>query len=857
MTCARFHRLVSSFSVLALLIGLAAPRAVRAEASWVHEQPAAGDFPLAPNGAAAPILYAQGDFAVVGIAARDLAGDVAAVTGRPPAVTTNAADVHGPAVIVGTVGTSATLDQVIRATGFDVSRLQGAWESFVIATVAHPLPGVPEALVVAGSDRRGTAYGVYEISQAIGVSPWHWWADVPPRHHASLYVSAGLRRFGPPSVKYRGIFINDEDWGLEPWVAKTFDPERGNFGPKTYRKVFDLLLRLRANTLWPAMHACSTPFNAIPENAALADEYGIVMGSSHAEPMLRNNVGEWKAAPDTYNYATNREGVRAYWEERIKTNGRFENIYTIGMRGIHDSAMQGPKGTAARVRILEQIFADQRELLAQYARPSPEPGATGAAGPASVPQLFCAYKEVLGLYRGGLKVPDDVTVMFPDDNFGYIRDFPQPDERGRAGGFGIYYHVSYLGAPMSYIWLCTTPPALIAEEMTRAYDHGIRQMWILNVGDLKPAESDTEFFLDLAWDITRGQRDRVADYLPAWAARQFGPEHATEIAAIMDEYYRLNFQRKPEHLQWWLPKQPPRPSPFTPEETAARLDAFRALRRRADAVAASLPAAQRDAFFELVGYPVAGTALANDRYFDGEQSAFATDRGEIALATRLADKANGANAALIEQTRIYNDLIAGGKWRHIMSLEPADGQWKSFRIAPWRVPTFALPASAATATGPEIAREAGHFTRAVAGKSVAWSVIPGLGLTGDSVGLFPTTAAAIPADRLSAEAPRLEYAMDFPAAGDFPVTFYTLPTHPISVGRPLQLAVGLDDAAPRPVIVHARDGSAEWAQGVLDETIPVTTTIHVDAPGRHTLRVYGVEPGIILDKLVVNLGSKP
>jgi hypothetical protein len=345
------------------------------------------------------------------------------------------------------------------ARKLDVGDLKGAWESFVIAVVDRPTPDVPRALVIVGSDRRGAAYGVYELSQAIGVSPWRWWADVPPPRRDQLYVAAGTRRLGPPSVKYRGIFINDEDWGLQPWAAHTFEPETGNIGPKTYARVFDLLLRLKANTLWPAMHPTTAPFNDDPANAKLADRYAIVMGSSHAEPMLRNNVGEWKAPAETYNYATNPDGVLAYWRQRVTTNGEYENLYTLGMRGIHDSGMVGANDLASRKTLLETIFADQRRLLA-------ERGLQGA------PQVFTPYKEVLDVYRGGLKVPDDVTLVWPDDNFGYIRQFPDAAERQRAGGSGVYYHLSYLGAPLSYLWLSTTPPALIQQQMGQAWDLG-------------------------------------------------------------------------------------------------------------------------------------------------------------------------------------------------------------------------------------------------------------------------------------------------------------------------------------------------------------------------------------------------
>jgi hypothetical protein len=312
-----------------------------------------------------------------------------------------------------------------------------------------------------------------------------------------LYVAAGTRRFGPPSVKYRGIFLNDEDWGLQPWAAHTFEPETGNIGPKTYAKVFDLLLRLKANTLWPAMHPTTAPFNGDPANAKLADRYAIVMGSSHAEPMLRNNVGEWKARPKT---TTTRPIPTACWpigESGSRPTAGIENLYTLGMRGIHDSGMVGASDLAGRKALLEKIFADQRRLLAER-------------GVADAPQVFTPYKEVLDVYRGGLKVPDDVTLVWPDDNFGYIRQFPDAAERKRAGGSGVYYHLSYLGAPLSYMWLSTTPPALIQQQMGQAWDLGARRLWVANVGDLKPAETQYRAVPGHGLGHRRLPRDRLA-----------------------------------------------------------------------------------------------------------------------------------------------------------------------------------------------------------------------------------------------------------------------------------------------------------------------------------------------------------
>ena len=792
-------------------------------ASWVGEQQREGDFPLVRNGQTAAIVVSAEDFKVVNIAANDFAADVERVTGRKPVVRTDATSLTSPVVLIGTLGHHPIIDRLVAEGRLDVSQLANAWESFVITTLADPVPGVPQALVIVGSDRRGTAFGVYELSQAIGVSPWYWWADVTPAKKSALFVAAGTRCFGPPSVQYRGIFLNDEDWGLQPWAAKTFEPEVGDIGPKTYAKVCELLLRLKANTLWPAMHACTKAFNLYPRNKFVADDYAIVMGSSHAEPMLRNNVTEWTAPHPDYDYVHNREGVRAYWEQRVKENGKFENIYTLGMRGIHDSNMQGPKTDPERIATLEQIFADQRAMLAQHVNPHLE----------QVPQMFCAYKEVLALYQQGLKVPDDVTIVWPDDNFGYIRNFASAEEQKRSGGFGVYYHISYLGAPLSYLWLETTPPALIWEEMSKAYDHGARKIWIVNVGDLKPGEIGTEFFLQMAWDIKRWRADNLPDFLPEWAAREFGAVNATEIAGIMSEYYRLNFLRKPEHLQWWLPGKPPQSSPLTKVEIYPRLATFSVLRAESDRIAAALLPAKRDTFEELVGYPARGAALANERYFGGELG--------------KKDQALAADAELTATTRHFNDELVGGKWRGIMNLEPADTQWKSFRIAPWVMSEFAtkVPAAAVTTVAARnlTARQPGHDS--------TWELIPGLTEGRYAVALFPTTTPSIAEAKIATDAPRLGYEIDFPAAGEFTLTTYLLPTHPLVPGRGLRFAVGLDDAPPQFVVCDVKDGSAAWAQGVLNNYVTITTKLSVSIAGKHELHVYGVDAGVVLDKFTI------
>ena len=826
-----------------------------------------GDFPLVRSGNATPIIVSTEDFKVAQIAAADLATDIEKVTGKKPILRTDTKAQIDNAVIIGTLDKSPLVNAIVQSGKVDASSIRGKWESYIIATVERPLPNIRTALLIIGSDRRGTAFGVYELSQMIGVSPWHWWADATPERKANLVFSRGEIISHEPSVKYRGIFINDEDWGLQPWAAKTFEPETGDIGPKTYAKVFELLLRLKANTLWPAMHEVTKPFNSIPANRQVADDYAIVMGSSHAEPMLRNNVGEWKTDKDAYNFVTNPDGVTAYWEERAKENGRFENIYTLGMRGIHDSPIVGTKSQAERIPLLEKIFSVQRGIIAKHVNADVE----------SVPQIFCPYKEVLTDYRAGLKVPDDVTIVFPDDNFGYIRAFPTEQEQKRKGGFGVYYHISYLGRPLSYLWLNSTPPALIWEEMNKAYENGMRRLWIVNVGDIKPGEIGMEFFLQMAYDANRWTLENQHDFLRQWAAREFGNERAAEIASIMNEYYRLGFQRKPEHLQWYLPGETPRPSSLSSSERRDRLNAYAQLRKRADEIYGMMPPGKKDAFYELVVYPVRGAYLANERFFAAEIARELRTKSPD-TARDWARRSLAAHVVIARETAYFNEKLAGGKWNYIMSPEMNPGQWPSLRSTPPRIIEAVFSAAAsgtetfagfsAQTSGRDLKEskvlfselnevasiEAEHFLRSKPADGFSWRVIAGLGKTGDSVSVFPAHARSFDPKT----APSIEFEVDIDKAGNFDAQFYLIPTQPLVPGHGLRIAFSVDDGETKTVVVdnETEVSSRKWAQNILDETTISSAKIKLTR-GRHKLRIIAVDTGVVLDKIVLASGAIP
>jgi len=765
------------------------------------------------------------------------------VTGTKPEVENQFFPDRRIGVIIGTVGKSKIIDRLAADGKLETNGVSGEWESYVLQIVKNPLPGVDAALVIAGSDRRGTIYGIYQLSEMIGVSPWYWWADVPVKQSKTLVLHGDIFKQGPPAVKYRGIFLNDEDWGLRPWASKTFEPETGNIGPKTYAKIFELLLRLHANYLWPAMHPETAAFNSFPTNRELADDYGIVMGSSHCEQMLRNNVGEW----DTnlfgeYNFVTNPDGVLKYWEQRVLENGKFENVYTLGMRGIHDGAMPGGGTAQEKAARLQTIIADQREMLTRDVN----------MNVAAIPQIFCPYKEVLELYRLAPDIPDDITIVWPDDNYGYVREFSNARERVRSGGAGVYYHVSYWGSPHDYLWLCSTAPALIAEEMTKAYDYGANKVWILNVGDLKPAELDIEYFLKLAWNPHSWNGTNTYDLLQQQIARDFGNGVAPEITSILAEYYRLNFQRKPEHMGF------PANNLFSADEAAQRLEAWRNLSARVDAVGTNLPPESHDAFFELVSYPVRCAALANEKFLAPEQAQ--TAQTEI---QRLTD--------------IYNNQIADGKWRFMMSDNPhgllASGRGSVIRTnsdhggaPPLTKPRSQFATDAVKANlgadfveeNQRVVLEAAHASTFISGKDANWQKITGLGYSGEAVSVFPATVA-VRADlkKILTESPCLLYKIYFQSAGDWQVAVRALPTFSVETGKPQRYAIAFDDAPPQIISLpfSMSETDRRWQEDVLCNAA-LTSSVHFIAQrGPHTLKIWMVDPGIVLDTIFAKNGG--
>jgi hypothetical protein len=867
----------------------------------VCDRPAApGDFPVVANGRAAAIYVASGSPETVIVAANAFAVDVERVSGvKPRMLTSLTKPLPAQLIIVGIVGRSAEMDRSIATRKIDVSAVSGKWESAVTSVVNAPMPGVKRALVVLGSDRRGAAYALFTLSRQMGVSPWSWWADVPVARHTAVYVRAGMHLQPPPSVPYRGIFLNDEDWGLRPWAAKKMDSAvdhgRGNIGPHTYERIFELLLRLHANSLWPAMHPGTLAFNAVPENARLADRWGIVMGSSHSEALLRNNVGEWNEKTDgPWNYQKNAPAMNAYWDKRLAENGKFENFYTVGLRGVHDSGLEATGTPEVKANLVEDVMAEQQRLLG--ARVNPEV--------AKIPQIIWLYKESLDLYRAGMKVPDDVTLGWTDDNYGYIRELPNVAEQAREGGSGVYYHVSYWGAPHDYLWLCTTPPSLIQEEMTKAYDHNARKYWILNVGDLKPAEMDIDYFMQLATDEPTMAKVSQRDFLTRWAAENFPVADAAPIADVMTRYYALNFIRKPEFMGFNGYNDGVNRTAFNPldwgtdhhlDQNSARLAAWEQIRSDEQAIARTLPAAYESAFFELVAYPIEGSAAMNEKFLYTDLTfldpVMKSDppHNDADLATDAA-KAHAAYETIQVLTKKYNSL-EDGKWDGMMSAAPRERQvfvmpvvntaGNITALAPsWGYDVSPLELPRATQTGEfteqqrTISMNAAHFAKSHDSTSVSdrgsWHVRRDLGISGDSVeygspGLLANTQATTSGPENAAW---LEYNFVTSTSGAATLALYLLPTFAVDSEHRLRYAVAVDggtpmerDAAASASAKSAGSGDgpsgADWPQNVLRNSAIDTITLGALAAGRHTIRLIYRDPGVVFEHLVVSFAGAP
>ena len=658
-------------------------------------------------------------------------------------------------------------------------------------------------ILIEGHNGRGTAYGLLELSRLAGVSPWVWWGDVVPEKRARLVFDETTQIEHTPSVAYRGIFINDEDWSLRRWSTKHFEPA-APMGPKTYKAIFQLLLRLRANAIWPAMHEGTPGFFTIPGNKEMADSCGILIGTSHCEPLLRNNVAEWDHQQrGAYNYITNREQVQQYWIERLQQVKGSEELFTIGMRGIHDGSMEGVKTKLEKLEGLQQVIDDQRELIRKYYRRDVE----------NVPQVFIPYKEVLEIYESGLRVPDDVTLMWCDDNYGYMTRLSDAEQQQRQGGGGVYYHLSYWGRPHDYLWLTTTQPGLIYSEMKAAYDHNCKKLWIVNVHDPKVAAYDLEFFLDMAWNINAIQPLTINQHLERWLCTQFGNETGKKLAPAMREFYRLSAIRKPEFMGWTQVELDKKIYPggksrvtdigLTRQEAAERLEAFGRLKAIVDKCRMLVRPELSDAYEAHIAYPVyAVAAMTRKIVSDSATSHLAYE--EIATLTHR-----------------YNAL-ANGKWKGLMD------------AAPRQLPVFEDVCGRLYDDEPldGVASNACDYKKASDGCQP-------IQMLGHSM-----NAVAIPRGG--------ELVYEFEAQREGEATLYTamIPTQPHDKGA-LRYSIQIDNGEPVVISLKEKFRSEFWKVSVLRGQALKQTPVKL-SKGSHTLKVKALDDHIIMDQWMLD-----
>ena len=622
-----------------------------------------GAFTIVQGGKAAAVSVSSGESVVVRKVAQLLATDVQRVTGVLPVVTNKPS---GASVVIGTIGHNSYIDRLIARGKLDVSAIRGGWEQYMLKVVDG-------RLVIVGSDRRGTAYGVLSLSEAMGVSPWYWWADVPVPHRDNLYVSADYTSH-TPSVKYRGIFINDEDWGLKPWASKNYEKELGDIGPRTYARVCELLLRLKANMLAPAMHSCTGAFYSHPESKVVADSFGIIITTSHCEPLLLNNAAksEWDSGRDgEWNYKTNRETIYKKWNNRLSEAAQYENIYTVAMRGVHDEGLRGSLPMEERVPLIEKVIKEQRELLEKHCTLQPAH---------EVPQIFVPYKETMDIYENGLRVPDDITLVWVDDNYGYMKRVSNPEEQKRSGRAGVYYHLSYLGAPHDYLWLNTTPPVLMYEELRKAFDNGADRYWLLNVGDIKPMELGMQTFFDMAWNIDEDDDFTFEDaysHQAEFLAKTFGLPLST-FQSVLDDYYRLAWSRKPEFMGWdyeWDDKEHTglKPTEYSfkhYDEAQRRLADYQRISDEVEVISERLKMVSGEAataFFELLQFSVQGACQMNRKFLMAQLNQELATEGRYAEANWSARQMEEAYDSIEALNRRYNRQL-NGKWDGMMAL---------------------------------------------------------------------------------------------------------------------------------------------------------------------------------------------
>ena len=815
-------------------------------------------FAIVNNNEATAIYLSDNDYEGVKKIVQKFQEDIERVTNMKPSIISNEIPSNGTAIIVGTIGNSSLIDQLIEEKKLEVSLIKGKWETFLIQTIKDPFEGVEEALVIVGSDKRGTIYGMFDVSYEIGVSPHHFWADVPSKKKENVFITRGSYTKGSPKVKYRGIFINDEAPALSGWAFEKF----GGFNAEFYDHVFEYILRMKGNYLWPSMWGRMFYEND-PQNPILANEYGIVMGTSHHEPLTRAHAEWQRFGKGEWNYNTNPEGLRKFWTEGMERRGNTETIVTVGMRGDGDEAMS--EGTATE--LLETIVKDQRKIIEDVTgKPAEE-----------TPQMWALYKEVQDYYDQGMQVPDDVTLLLCDDNWGNIRKLPALDAKPRKGGYGIYYHYDYVGGPRNYKWINTTQIERVWEQMHLAYEHNADRVWIVNVGDIKPMEFPIEFFLDYAWNPEKWNADNLQDYYTEWAEKQFGSQFAEDIADMLRKYTKYNARRKPELLN--IPVY----NLTYFNEAEKIVEDYNLLAKKAKDLKQKLPQDYHDAFYQLVEHPIIASANLNELYLATEKNKLYATQGKV-IANTYAEKVKELFVKDSLMTKYYHEELANGKWNHMMSqthIGYDNWQQPRFNVMPETIlvdenteievadeETLAsidleTPSDAKgfIENSGYISMEAHHFSSKTEPESFQWKVVENLGKSGSSVISLPIKKGRVV---LNEDSPKLSYNVHFQNKGKVKVHAYFSPTINYSTREGMYYGLSFDNEMPTQVnydtdpLIFNYNGKvpSNWQNNVSDNIKVITTEFEINKTGNHILNYYRVDEGLVLQKIVIETQEK-
>lgn len=767
-------------------------------------------------------------------AVKNLQTDFQKVTGEQPVILNRISGLQSPLMIIGTVGTQSVIDDLIRQKKLDGKALTGKREKYIIQNVTNPFPGVSEAIVIAGSDKRGTIYGIYEMSQQIGVSPWYYWADVPVPVKENLYFKKGRYTDGEPAVEYRGIFLNDEEPSLGGWARATF----GGVNSKFYEKVFELILRLKGNYIWPAMWGKAF-YDDDALSGPLANEMGIVMGTSHHEPMALAQT-DWHRyikknnLPNTWDYAKNADVLQKFWKSGLERSKNWEKLVTVGMRGDGDEAM----GEGTNISLLEKIVKDQRKIIAEVTGKKAE----------KTPQVWALYKEVQDYYDKGMRVPDDVILLFCDDNWGNVRKLPDLSKPLHKGGYGMYYHFDYVGGPRNSKWINISPIQRVWEQMNLSYEHKVDKLWVVNVGDLKPMEFPISFFMEMAWDPKQFNAKNLFEYTEKWAAQQFGKKHAREIAGMINLYAKYNRRVTPETLDsktYSLQNY---------NEFEAVLNDYRALAVEALRLKEQIPAEYQDAYYQLVLYPIDACSNLYEMYY-----AVAKNR-ELAAqydlkANYYADKVKECFERNAYLDHKYNNEIAGGKWQHMMDQMRigyktwADGKENIMPEVTYVYDDNASKEKVFQEKNGYVSIEAENFARMSNSDRIHWEVIPDFGKTKSGVTTFPQNAYPKTEENIW-----LEYDINFESKGEFEVELLLAPTLNFNHNKGLRYEISFDDQ-PAQVVNFNGHYKGELGRWQSEHIIKSPTKHAIQQSGKHRLRFRVLEPGIVLEKLLINTGG--